>query len=44
MGRATLETLTDEQKANVNTLIPKINDLLERFGEKRTVSSGLRAM
>jgi hypothetical protein len=44
MNRGSLETLSSEIVANINTLIPKINDLLERFGEKRDVSSGLRRM
>lgn len=44
MGRATLDTLTPEQVGNVNTIVPRANELLERFGEYRAVTSGLRAM
>ncbi len=42
MGRATLDTLTDEIVGNINTLIPAINELLEQFGEKCDLSSGIR--
>lgn len=42
MGRATLESLAPELVANANILIPKINDLLETFGEYRSVNSGYR--
>ncbi len=48
MGRATLETLPDETVRNINTLIPKVNDLLEAFyttfpnEPKHDVSSGIR--
>lgn len=48
MSRATLETLPDETVRNINTLIPKVNDLLEAFytanptEPKHGVSSGIR--
>ena len=42
MGRATLQDLTAEQLGNMNTLIPKINMFLERFGSYRPVTSGYR--
>lgn len=42
MGRVKVEDLTDEQTRNVNTLIPKVNELLEAFGEYRVVNSGIR--
>lgn len=42
MGRAKPEELTAEQTANMNTLIPRINDFLERFGQYRAVNSGYR--
>jgi len=44
MGRATLTALSPTIVANINTLIPKINDLLEKFGQYRAVNSGLRTM
>lgn len=43
-GRAKLEDLPDETISNINTLIPKINDLLEKFGEYRKVNSGYRTI
>jgi hypothetical protein len=48
MGRAMLDQLTDEQKANLNTLIPRVNIILEQFhrdnptATKRGVNSGYR--
>jgi hypothetical protein len=44
MNRGSLEELSDEIVRNINTLIPRVNELLERFGEKRNVTSGLRRM
>jgi trimethylamine:corrinoid methyltransferase-like protein len=44
MGRAVLNELNDTHLANVNILVPRINDLLERFGEYRAVTSGIRTM
>lgn len=41
-GKATLDQLPDEIVRNINTLIPKINDLLEHFGAYRGVNSGYR--
>lgn len=43
MGRIEPSDLSDEQTANMNTLIPAINDFLEAFGEKRGVNSGYRS-
>lgn len=43
MGRAKLEELSDEQVRNINTLIPKVNELLERYGKPVTMSSGFRS-
>jgi uncharacterized protein YcbK (DUF882 family) len=43
MGRIKPSELSDEQQANMNTLIPKINEFLEAFGEKRAVNSGYRS-
>lgn len=43
MGRIKPSQLTPEQTANMNTLIPAVNDLLEAFGEKRAVNSGYRS-
>lgn len=42
MGRAKQEELSDELKANMNMLIPRANDLLEKFGGYRKVNSGYR--
>lgn len=42
MGRAKLEDLSPELQGNVNTIVPRINDLLEAFGEYRKVTSGYR--
>jgi hypothetical protein len=44
MGRAKIEDLTDEQLANMNTLIPKVNELLEKFGEYKKCNSGFRSI
>lgn len=44
MGRTTVDQLTQEQLNNLNTLIPNINDLLERFGEYRKCNSGFRSL
>lgn len=43
MGRIKVEDLTDEQVANMNTLIPRVNSFLEKFGKKRKVTSGYRS-
>lgn len=42
MNRAKLETLAPEIISNINTLIPAVNDLLQRFGEYRACNSGIR--
>lgn len=42
MGRATMADLTPEQVGNLNTLIPKINELLERYGKPWKLNSGYR--
>lgn len=44
MDRITLDKLTDEQVRNMNTLIPKVNELLEKSGEYRKVNSGYRSL
>ena len=44
MGRAKLEDLDDTLVGNINSLVPKINQLLEVFGEYRKVSSGIRTV
>lgn len=44
LGNTSLSSLPPEQVANLNTLIPKINDLLSRFGEFRKCNSGYRSM
>lgn len=43
MGRITMAELTPEQVANINTLVPRVNELLEAFGEYRKVNSGYRS-
>lgn len=40
----TLADLPDDHVANVNTIVPRANELLERFGEYRPVTSGRRDM
>lgn len=42
MGRVKIEDLTDEQTRNMNALVPRVNDLLDAFGEYRGVNSGIR--
>lgn len=42
MGRIKIENMSPEWVGNMNTLIPKINDLLEKFGEYRKCNSGFR--
>jgi hypothetical protein len=44
LGKVKMEELTPEQVSNLNTLIPKVNQLLEKFGSFRMVTSGLRTM
>lgn len=43
MGRTKLEDLTPEQLGNANTIVPKANELLEKFGEFRKCNSGFRS-
>jgi hypothetical protein len=43
MGRVTLDELSDEQIRNLNTIVPRVNDLLDAFGEYRKVTSGYRS-
>lgn len=42
MGRARLTDLPDELQVNVNTIVPRANELLEAFGSYRKVNSGYR--
>lgn len=42
MGRATLDTLSPEYVGNVQTIVTRTNRLLEKFGQYRAVSSGIR--
>lgn len=44
LGSNKLEELSPELVANANTLLPKINDLLQRFGQYRRCNSGYRSM
>jgi uncharacterized protein YcbK (DUF882 family) len=43
MGRTTMDKLTPEQVGNLNTIVPRANELLEAFGEYRKVNSGYRS-
>lgn len=43
MGRISISQLTPEQNANMNTLIPAVNQFLESFGSYRGVNSGYRS-
>lgn len=43
MGRINVADLSPEQVGNMNTLIPRVNMFLEKFGEKRAVTSGYRS-
>jgi hypothetical protein len=42
MNRTTIDALTPEQTANLNTLISKINELLERYNKPVPMNSGYR--
>lgn len=42
MGRTTLDKLPDDLVRNANTIVPRANDLLSKFGEYRGVNSGYR--
>jgi len=42
MGRSKIEHLPEQSITNLLTLLPKINELLELFGESRTITSGYR--
>lgn len=42
MGRATPDELPPEYVSNMNELLPRVNALLEKFGESRKVNSGFR--
>lgn len=44
MGRAKLEDLSAELQGNANETVSKANDLLEKFGEYRSVNSGYRRL
>lgn len=39
----TLTDLPDDHIRNINILIPKVNDLLEKFGSYRPITSGYRS-
>lgn len=43
-GMGTLDTMEDELVGNANTIVPKANELLDRFGEYRGCNSGYRSM
>lgn len=43
MNRIKYEDLTPTQVSNLNTLIPKVNELLERYGKPLVMSSGFRS-
>jgi hypothetical protein len=42
MNRAKMSDLPDDIVRNLNTIVPKANELLEKFGEYRAVTSGYR--
>lgn len=42
MGRSTVDDLPDDFRANMATLLFKVNKLMEEFGEYRKVNSGFR--
>lgn len=44
MGRAKLEDLPPEHVTNINILIPKINELLERYNRPVPMNSGYRTV
>lgn len=43
MGRTTLDKLSDQQVRNLNILINKVNELLDRYGKSVTMNSGYRS-
>lgn len=43
MSRIKLEDLPSDYVANMNTLIPRVNELLEHFSQYRQVNSGYRS-
>lgn len=43
MGRIKIEDLDGEQTINLNTLIPRINDLLSEYNKEVTLHSGYRS-
>lgn len=43
-SRAKMSDLPPEQVANLNTIVPRANELLETFGEYRGVNSGYRRL
>lgn len=44
MGRAELYSLPKDIIGNINTIVPKANELLEKFGSYRKVNSGYRTL
>jgi uncharacterized protein YcbK (DUF882 family) len=42
-GRVKLTDLSDELIRNANTIVPRANELLERFGSYRACTSGYRS-
>lgn len=42
MNRDQAHPLSDEQTGNANTIVPRVNELLEAFGHYRAVTSGYR--
>ena len=43
MNKIKMEDLSPELIANANTIVPRINELLDRFGEYRKCNSGFRS-
>jgi hypothetical protein len=44
MGRIKIEELSPELLSNLNTIVPRVNELLEKFGQYRKVNSGYRSI
>jgi len=44
LGSNSLSDLSKEHLGNVNSLIPAVNDVLNKFGEGRKITSGYRSM
>lgn len=43
MGRAKIEDLTPEQRANMDKLLAAVNELIKRYGRSLPINSGFRS-